>query len=172
MIRFALVLAPLALLAACGGDQPGEDAPMMDEPSELAVRKPTPAQMPTPSADGADSVDYSGSYTFTRLDGSQSTLTIDKNAGTYEYVSPDGTTSGRYRKLDGARIALAGFEGGEAYFSIAPGALYRLAEKNSPFSEIDPGRMYRRSDYVAEDGPGAVAPSIATAATAPAASNR
>ena len=172
MIRFVVAVVPVALLAACGGDQPTGDAPMAGESRELAVTNTSPAQMPTPSPDGVDSVDYSGSYTFTSLDGSQSILTIDKAAGTYNYATPNGTTSGRYRKLDAGRIALADFDGREAYFSIAPGALYRLAEKSSPFNEIDPGRMYRRSDYVPEGGPGAIATSLATAETAPTGSDR
>ena len=154
MHRFALALVPLALLTACGSDEAAPDAPMVAEQSEPAVKKADRVQMPSPSADGVDTVDYSGSYTFIDLDGSRSTLTLDKDAGTYEYVSPDGTTAGKYRRLDSGRISIDNFDGSIGYFSIAPGAVYRLSGVGSPFDEIDPGRMYRRSDYAVEAGPG------------------
>ena len=153
MLRFAVALVPFGLIAACGSDEPS--APAAPEPSELIAQKSDPAQMPAPIADGADRIDFSGSYTFTKIDGSLLTLTLNKDAGTYEYTSPDGTTSGTYEKFDAGRIAIADFDGRVAYFSIAPGALYRLAQANSPFDEIDLGRMYRRSDYAAKAGSGA-----------------
>ena len=154
MHRFALALVSLALLAACGSDEPSADAPMVAEQSELAAKKPDRVQMPFPSSDGVDSVDYSGSYTFIDLDGSRSTLTLDKDEGTYEYVSPEGKTTGKYRRLDSGRIAIENFDGSVGYFSIAPGAVYRLSGEGSRFDEIDPGRRYRRSDYAVEAGPG------------------
>ncbi|MEN7537974.1 hypothetical protein [Aurantiacibacter flavus] len=165
MDRFALTLVPLVLLAACGGDEPTEETVATPEPSERVANEPDPDRMPAPNADGVDTIDYSGSYTFTGIDGSHFTLTLDKEAGTYEYVSPDGTTSGNYKKLDSGRIAITNFDGSAGYFSIAPGALYRLADATSPFDEIDLGRMYRRSDYVADAGPGAALPSIVTTNT-------
>ena len=166
MHRFALALVPLALLSACGSEDATPDAPAVAEPSELAAKEPDLAQMPNPSADGVDAVDYSGSYTFIDLDGSRSTLTLDKDAGTYKYVSPDGTTAGKYRRLDPGRIAIEDFDGTVGYFSIAPGAVYRLSGAGSPFDEIDPGRMYRRSDYAIEAGPG-VATSPAPSSASP-----
>lgn len=145
MIKFALALAPVVLLAACGSGT-DENTAAAPDPTGLASNEPDPAELPAPSADGVDTIDYSGSYTFTGLDGSESTLTLDSEAGTYEYVSPGGTTTGTYERLDAGRIAIEDFGGRPAYFSIAPGALYRLAEETSPFDEIDPGRLYRRTE--------------------------
>ena len=145
MHKFVLALAPVALLAACA-DEPTEE--MVDTPDAtgLVSNEAEPGEMPAPTADGVETVDYSGSYTFTGLDGSQSTLTLDKEAGTYEYDSPAGKKSGTYQRLDSGRIAIEDFDGRAGYFSIAPGALYRLAEETSPFDEIDPGRMYRAAE--------------------------
>ncbi|WP_137680740.1 hypothetical protein [Aurantiacibacter suaedae] len=155
MHRFALALvASLALVSACGGEEPMQDRPQKAGLSELAIKQPAPGQMPSPSAEGVDSVNFSGTYTFIDLDGSRSTLTLDKDAGTYEYVSPDGSSSGKYRRLDASRIAIADLKGSVGYFSIAPGAVYRLSGPSSPFDELDPARMYRRSDYAVEAGPG------------------
>ncbi|OYX47309.1 MAG: hypothetical protein B7Y87_01580 [Sphingomonadales bacterium 32-64-22] len=165
MHRFALALVPLALITACGSDEPAADAPMGAEQSGLVAQNPDLAQMPYPSADGVDTVDYSGSYTLIDLDGSRSNLTLDKDAGTYEYVSPDGTTAGKYRRLDSGRISIENFDGSIGYFSIAPGAVYRLSGAGSPFDEIDPGRMYRRSDYAVEAGPGVATSPVDTPAS-------
>lgn len=159
MPKFASALIPLALLAACGSKESAEQQVAAPEQTAALAKEPYPAQMPIPSADGVDTVDYSGSYTLTGVDGSQSTLTLDKDAGTYEYASPEGTTSGKYERLDAGRIAITDLDGSAGYFSIASGALYRLSGKSSPFDEIDPGRLYRSSDYGAQAERGEVEPS-------------
>lgn len=159
---FALTaIAPLALLAACG-DAPVEDEDVALDPAGLGLESPdvAAADMPQPTENSVETVDYSGDYTFTGLDGSESTLTLDKEAGTYSYKGPGIESSGTYETLDGSRIAIEDFDGRAGYFSIADGALYRLADENTPYDTIEVNAMYRRNEGVPSVAPDASTNSV------------
>lgn len=138
--------APLALLAACGEPPVSqEDLVVEGAGSGLAPDAIDPANLPQPTEDSLETVDFSGSYTMTGLDGSQTHLTIDKEAGTYEYSGIAGAeASGTFERLGGSRIYMEDFAGRPGWFSVADGALYRLADENAPYDAVSAGSVFIR----------------------------
>jgi len=146
LIAFGAI-APLALLAACGSEAPADEAA-----TEEVAAAPTEPAMPTVPADSLDTVDYKGTYTLTRINGSKATVTLDPEDTSYTYVAMNGDeTDGSYSRVDGNRIMVEDFDGEPGYFAVADGAIYYLPDADTSVDDVIISNMYRR-----EDGPGAV----------------
>ncbi|AKH43083.1 hypothetical protein FHS61_001217 [Altererythrobacter atlanticus] len=143
-MRFPLAItavAPLALLAACGESAP-EPAP-----EEVAAAPEEPAMPPVP-ADSLETLDYAGTYTLTRINGSKASLTLDAEGSSYTYIAANGKeTEGSFTKVDGNRIMVEDFDGEPGYFAVAEGAIYYLPDAETSVDEI----MYSNMYSLAED---------------------
>lgn len=165
LIALAAV-APLALLAACG-DSGTTDEAAVTEPMETGLADtPTPASYAPPS-DALDTMDYSGSYAFTGMDGSQSTITLNSADNTYTYMAPGMTEArtGTYTMANN-RIEVTDLdERGPGYFSVSNDALYRLADDSRAYSDTEGSTIYVRAQaddgQVGSNAPGASVNSVA-----------
>ena len=162
-------IAPLALLAACG-DAPVEEEDLAVEQAGTGLEAPVDQASYAPPSDAVDGMDYSGDYSFTGLDGSESRLTLNSADNTYTYTAPGMTEprTGSYTLADN-RITIADLDDrGTAYFSVSNDALYRLADETRPYSDTEGSTIYvrgnRNTAAAAVDSPGvdSVAPDAST----------
>lgn len=160
-------IAPLALLAACG-DGPVDESDVAVESAGTGLDTPAAQQASyAPPSDAVDGMDYSGDYTLTGLDGSESTLTLNSADNTYSYTAPGMSEprTGSYTLADN-RIEIPNFDGDiPAYFSVSNDALYRLADQDRLYSDTENSTIYVRGDRSASaDQPGmdSVAPGAST----------
>ena len=142
-LNVVAVVAPLAMLVACG-EPPVEEEEVALDPAGLGLEETqVEGEMPQPTENALETIDYSGTYVFTGLDGSESTLTLDAEDGTYSYEGAGGTSeSGEYETLDGSRIFIEEIGGRNAWFSVADGALYRLPNEDTAYDDVDPGSIW------------------------------
>ncbi|BBC71150.1 conserved hypothetical protein [Altererythrobacter sp. B11] len=149
----AILLAPLALLAACGDSKPAEEAQ-----TEVAAAPAAPA-MPEVPADALDSVNYAGTYALTRINGSQAKVTLNPEDTSYKYVAANGKESeGKFSRVDGNRIMIDDLDGKPGYFAIADGAIYYLPDADTGVDKVLISNMYRRDDAPVEAASASTAP--------------
>ena len=159
--------APMALLAACGDSAPVTEEEMAVEPAGMGLETTAASTEYAPPAEMSDEMDYSGDYTMTGMDGSESTLTLNRADNTYSYTSPGASEPrmGSYTMADN-RIEISDFDNGEpAYFSVSNDALYRLADENRLYNDTQGSTIYVRGDRSAmsdEPGMDSVAPNAST----------
>jgi hypothetical protein len=143
----AAVAAPLALtLGACGDSV--TDERVVPEESETQPEPAVPVDLPDVPARVITTIDYPGSYARTESGGSETRLRLDAD-NSYVLTRADGTTvSGTYsRTEDGTRLRLENYDGGPAYFSAGTGAIYRLADENTPYDQVTAeGRFARDAE--------------------------
>ncbi len=155
-MRASLIIAaaaPLALLAACGDARVGEEELATEEVGMGLETQPSLEDLPQPSENSLETVEYSGTYMMTGLDGSETQLTLDQEAGTYTYIGPAGNeTQGQFETLDTSRILIEDFGGRPAYFSVADGALYRLAGEETAYDEVSAGSVMLRNGAATQMG--------------------
>jgi hypothetical protein len=133
-----LAAAPVAMLAACADSTPVDEV----EPEPMATDEvPITIELPEIPANSLTTIDYHGVYS---RDG-RTRLRLKEDM-TYELTRPNGTmTTGAYSEMeDGSRIRLEDFEGGPAWFSVGNGAIYRLPDESTPYSEITAEGEYKR----------------------------
>ena len=158
-------VAPLALLAACG-EAPVTEEEVAAEPAGMGLDTTAATEYAAPG-EISDDMDYSGDYTLTGLDGSESTMTLNRADNTYSYTAPGMSEprTGSYTMADN-RIEIADFDNGEpAYFSVSNDALYRLADQDRLYSDTEGSTIYVRGNTSASaDQPGmnSVAPNAST----------
>ena len=139
------VTFPLALLTACGEGPVTQEDVAVDAPGMGLEAATTLDELPEPVEGGVETLDFSGTYTMTGLDGSQTQLILDKEAGTYTYVGPAGNAQeGTFETLDESRIMVEEFGGRPGYFSLADGALYRLGGEDSAYDDVSAGSVMVR----------------------------
>lgn len=131
-IRTALIAAPLALaLAACGDNETAETE-MAEGPSPANVELPeVPVTYPEVPLDARSTVDYEGTYAQSTPQGERMITLGDDD--TYVMRDETGTeTRGTFNWYsDNSRILIR--EDGETQvYAIADGAIYRLADENTP----------------------------------------
>lgn len=145
---FAIIAAPLALLGACGEARVSEEELEVERAGTgLENVAMDPADLPQPMENSLETVDYSGNYTMTGMDGSQTRLVLDQEAGTYTYYGVGQLeTTGTIEELGGSRIYLEDVAGRPAWFSVADGALYRLPTEDTPYDEVSTASMFLRDD--------------------------
>lgn len=152
-------VAPLALIAACADNSSADTDEVAVEDMDMGLEtQPSPAAYSPPS-DNVAAQDYSGSYTFTGLDGSETTLTLNSEDSTYSYSSPGSTEplTGSYSLADN-RIEIADLsDDGPSYFSVSNDALYRLADDTRLYSDTDGSTIFVRAAR-GDDGVQSVAP--------------
>jgi hypothetical protein len=131
-MRTLLLLAPLALLAACnnadtaekGGDAATVGAAAVAEPAMTVV------------ADAENAIDWTGTYTGTDASGAALSLTLNRG-DTYSWSStPAGgtatTATGNFNWYrDGNRILLDD-AGGNAIYAVGNGVIFRMANADAP----------------------------------------
>lgn len=134
LTKITIAAAPLALLAACGGNEADETA--IEEPVETtAAVDPANDAAPTTLVDAGD---FSGSYNYTADDGTARNLTLDASDDSYEYTADDGTVrSGNYARMDdGYRFEIVDYYGGPGYFTYSGGSIYQLEDDTFDSSQI------------------------------------
>ena len=129
---FAATVAPLALLAACGDD----DADQVDadaDTSMMADNETNTDAMSTGDSDMAasrmeDAGDYSGVYSATGEDGTETAVRLNSSGNTYEYVGADNEVrTGTYTLADdGYRFMISDWWGEPRWFTISNGDLVQL----------------------------------------------
>ncbi|RIV83884.1 hypothetical protein [Aurantiacibacter zhengii] len=157
MRNFTLLMAaaPLALLAACGGNDADEaemdtDADMTAEADMTANDTAMSADSePGPATSQAEAGDYSGVYSYTDEQGAQNAVRLNSSDNTYDYVGADGEMrSGSYTwDADGYRLNIEDFNGEPASFAISNGDLVRLQNDTALDSTMTvTGDRYRRAE--------------------------
>lgn len=152
-MRNSLILAaaaPLALLAACG-DNDVEDADTDADVAADTMANDTAADEDGSATALSDAGDYSGVYSHTADDGTETAIRLNAADRTYEYVGPDNEVrSGRYSWAeDGYRLKIDDWYGDPAWFTISNGQLVKLVEDMEVNEGITvSGERYQR----AEDG--------------------
>ncbi|RPF71604.1 hypothetical protein [Aurantiacibacter spongiae] len=126
LLKFTAAAAPLALLAACGSDEPTDD--VTDVAAAPATSTDAGMTEPGPATRLSDAGDYSGTYNYANSDGTTSSLSLNSSDNTYEYTGSDGSPrTGTYTvDDDGYRLTIDDYNGSPGYFAISNGALYRL----------------------------------------------
>ena len=161
-----LAAAPLALLAACADSTPVDEV----EAEPMATDEvPVTIELPEIPANSLTTIDYPGVYS---RDG-RTRLRLNEDM-TYELIRPDGASvTGTFSEMeDGSRIRLEDFEGGPAWFSVGNGAIYRLPDETTPYSEITAEGEYKREPDRPTPAVGAPSPEpAATPAATPAAAD-
>lgn len=153
--RIIIVAAPLALLAACGEGRVSEDDLAVEDVGMGLETPPNLAELPEPTENALETVDFSGTYMMTGLDGSETRLILDREAGSYTYVGPAGNEqTGAFETLGGSRIMIEDFGGRPGYFSVADGALYRLAGEDAAYDDVSAGSVMLREGGAAAMGAG------------------
>lgn len=155
-MRKLLVIAPLALLAACNNADTATDTAGAAGASGSATATAEPAM--TVVADAENTIDWTGTYTGT--DASGATVSLTLNTG--DTFSMTSTTGGGvagapvngsfswYR--DGNRILLDA-AGGGAIYAVGNGALFRMANAEAPTT----GPMDRTTALIRAAAPAAPA---------------
>ena len=153
--------APLALLAACGDTTPADqleaepldESAIVDDAEVLAAAEGSTA-LPTHQS-------YAGSYSREVGDGAIRLVLNDD--GTFEYTRTDGsTTRGSYELLEDGRLMIEDFDGQSGYFTLSEGDLYRLADENTPASEVTVDARFAREAAATEaDGADAATDTVA-----------
>ena len=130
---FAATVAPLALLAACGDN----DADEMDADADTTAMadSETNADAMNGSNTGdmtatrmSDAGDYSGVYSTTGADGSETALRLTSDGNRYEYVGADNEVrTGTYTLADdGYRLMIDDWWGEPRWFTFSNGELVAL----------------------------------------------
>ncbi len=131
-MRSILILAPLALLAGCGGEKPAD--PAVEAEATPAAAEATPAALPAVVANAKTAVKWAGTYAGKDAAGAALKLTLNAD-DTYEWVA--GTAApvkGKFNWYkDGARLLLDD-AGGKAVYAVADGAIYKLAGPDAPIT--------------------------------------
>lgn len=162
---YLAVAAPLALLAACGRSTPADEANAVPMRPDVAELDAGAELLPNVPEDALESVDFAGAYTREAAGGTER-MQLDPEADTWEFTAPDGTvTSGSFTRMgDNRRLAIEDFEGQAAFFSVAEGSIFRLADADTPPDEITVTSRYRRDDDsnpAQATGPGATVDNVA-----------
>ncbi|MXP15468.1 hypothetical protein GRI44_11970 [Altererythrobacter confluentis] len=126
--------APLALAISACGDKDAADQQVAAGGTETTAPVTTnaPAQMPAVAADARTSVQYAGAYDQRLPDGRTRTITLNAD-DTYTVRDENGVeTTGTYNWYsDNSRI-LIGTGANKQVYAIADGAIYQLADENTP----------------------------------------
>lgn len=156
--------APLALLVACGETTPVEETEIVPMDAEVAELDMSAEPLPEVPENALDEVDFAGTYMREGAEGIER-LTLYPADDRYEYAGADGrVTSGSFTRLeDNRRLSIEDFDGQAAYFSVADGSIYRLADADTPVDQITVAAQYRRSQSnpAQETGPGATVDNVA-----------
>lgn len=151
MRKYSILLAaaPIALLAACGGeteqqvDTADTDTAMTDDATASDSYEDGPATKL------ADAGDYSGAYTYVGEDGTKRRVSVNSSDKTYSYTDADGNEqTGTYTVADdGYRFRIESFYGGPGWFTIRDGWLVRLDNEDEVTGEtVVRGERYQRDD--------------------------
>ena len=170
-MRKLLLMAPLALLAACGGGDTAEKAADTATTTDTAAPAPAGPAM-TVVADAENAIDWTGTYTGTDASGANVSLTLLRG-DTYSWVATPvapsqgggNTAEGSFNWYrDGSRILLDD-AAGNAVYAVGDGVLFRLPNAEAPIT----GTMDRATALVRTVSPsGPPAPPAAPTTPAPA----
>ena len=132
-IKLALT-APLVLaLTACGDDaKEDEQAGNINGTIAAPANVNLPAEMPAVAIDARSTVQYAGTYDQRTADGRTRSITLNAN-DSYTMRDENGVeTTGTYNWYsDNSRI-LIGSGADKQVYAIADGALYQMADENTP----------------------------------------
>ncbi len=151
-MRKLLLIAPLAMLAACNN---GADSANATGGDVTAVAAAEPAL--TVVADAENTIDWTGTYAGTDASGTAMSLTLNRG-DTYSWSStPAGgtatTATGSFSWYrDGNRILLDD-AGGNAIYAVGTGVIFKMANADAPTT----GTMDRASALVRAAAPAAPA---------------
>jgi hypothetical protein len=148
---FVIATIPLTLLAGCAKSSPASEAPT-PEPLATTTEAPVaaPVKLPAVPANSLETIDYPGTYSH-----GSDILRLGSDM-TYVFTKGDGSVvTGNYSELpDHVRIKLDDFDDGQpAWFSIASGAIYRLANENTPPQQVTADGEYIREPDVPSAAP-------------------
>lgn len=154
-MRTLLLIAPLALLAACNNSDSATATADATPADATATAAPEPAL--TVVADAENTIDWTGTYTGTDASGATVSLTLNRG-DTYSWSStPAGgtatTATGSFNWYrDGSRILLDD-AGGNAIYAVGTGVIFKMANADAPTT----GTMDRATALVRAAAPAAPA---------------
>ena len=155
-MRKLMLIAPLALLAACNNAAETADKGGDAATADAATAAPEPAL--TVVADAENAIDWTGTYTGTDASGATVSLTLNRG-DTYSMTTTTGggvagaPVTGSFNWYrDGSRILLDD-AGGNAIYAVGTGVIFKMANADAPTT----GTMDRASALVREAAPAAPA---------------
>ncbi len=139
------ITAAAALLAGCGNTTPADEVQAVPMNTRISDLDPDTDLLPEVPQDALDEVDFGGTYVRQAAEGMER-ISFDPLAGTYRYVAPSGAEStGAFQRMaDNRRIQIKDMDGESAYFGVAEGAVYRLADADTRADQISAAMQYRR----------------------------
>ena len=141
--------APLALLAACGDNEPADDLDADPVETTMPADDMSNMQADGPATTLEETGEFSGTYNMQSEDGTSRSIRLDSSDDSYEYTASDGTTrTGNYTRLDdGYRLQIEDYDGSPGYFTFSNGQLVRLQDDTS----INEGMTVQGERYSRDD---------------------